>query len=204
MTTSEKYWWIMGHPKFINGDMVPPRIDIEPHDVCPITNRIESFKALNTKTQFWVEFISPMYIEQDDEWVQAHDYELDCGGDTYDEAIDELYKNVLNTYGDYTQQEADDTFNKVHAVISTSSIYNSTKTIWEERHGWSSSVIDAEAKETILEDIKNIKSTIEALREFIKSCTIEQQKEAKMHLESEECKLWVLEKSFEKGIDLDL
>ncbi|AXC38800.1 UNVERIFIED_ORG: hypothetical protein [Escherichia phage CMSTMSU] len=68
-----------------------------------------------------------MYIEQDDEWVQAHDYELDCGGDTYDEAIDELYKNVLNTYGDYTQQEADDTFNKIHAVISTSSIYNPAK-----------------------------------------------------------------------------
>ena len=194
----------MGHPKFINRDMDSPRIDIEPHDVCPITNRIEAFKALNTKTQFWVEFISPMYIEEDDEWVQAHDYELDCGGDTYDEAIDELYKNVLNTYGDYTQEEADETFNKIHAFLSTPSIYNPEKTVWEERHEWSSSVIDTEAKETFIENKKNIKSTIEALQLFIKSCTIEQLTEAKIHLESEECKLWVLEKSIKKGIDLDL
>lgn len=204
MTTSEKYWWILAHPKFINKDMVPARIDIEPHDVCPMTNRIEDFKALNTKTQFWVEFLSPMYIEQDDEWVQAHDYQLDCGGDTYEEAIDKLYKNVLNTYGDYTQQEADNTFNKIHAFKSTPSIFNPTKTVWEERHSWSSCVIDEETKEKIIDDIKNLKNTIEALREFIMSCTIEQQKKAKIHLESEECKLWVLEKSIEKGIDLDL
>ncbi|BBM62050.1 hypothetical protein EO157G_4610 [Escherichia phage SP27] len=204
MTTSEKYWWILGHPKFINKDMVPARIDIEPHDVCPMTNRIEDFKALNTKTQFWVEFLSPMYIEQDDEWVQAHDYQLDCGGDTYEEAIDKLYKNVLNTCGDYTQQEADNTFNKIHAFKSTQSIFNPTKTVWEERHSWSSCVIDEETKEKIIDDIKNLKNTIEALREFIMSCTIEQKKEAKIHLESEECKLWVLEKSIEKGIDLDL
>ena len=204
MTTSEKYWWILGHPKFINKDMVPARIDIEPHDVCPMTNRIEDFKALNTKTQFWVEFLSPMYIEQDDEWVQAHDYQLDCGGDTYEEAIEKLYKNVLNTYGDYTQQEADNTLNKIDAFKSTPSIFNPTKTVWEERHSWSSCVIDEETKEKIIDDIKNLKNTIEALREFIMSCTIEQQKEAKIHLESEECKLWVLEKSIEKGIDLDL
>ncbi|EOP4613784.1 TPA: hypothetical protein IFD62_000400 [Escherichia coli] len=204
MTTSEKYWWILGHPKFINKDMVPARIDIEPHDVCPMTNRIEDFKALNTKTQFWVEFLSPMYIEQDDEWVQAHDYQLDCGGDTYEEAIDELYKNVLNTYGDYTQQEADDKFHKIHSFNASQSIYNPAKTVWEERHSWSSCVIDEETKEKIIDDIKNLKNTIQALRAFIKSCTIEEQQEAKIHLESEECKLWVLEKSLEKGIDLDL
>ena len=202
MTTSEKYWWILEHPKFINRDMVPPRIEIEPHDVCPSTNRIEQFHALNTKTQLWVEFMSPMYVESDDEWVQAHDYELDCGGDSYDEAIDELYKNVLSTYGDYTQKDADDTFNQIHTI--SPSIYNSTNLIWEERYNWSACLIDPESKELMQSEIKTIKSTIEALQNYLKSCTIEQQEEASVYLETEECKLWTLKKSIEKGIDIDL
>lgn len=203
MTTSEKYWWILQHPAFLNKDMVSARIEIEPHDVCPHTNRIEDFKALNTKTQLWVEFMSPMYMEDTKQWVQAHDYELDCGGDTYDEAIDKLYQNVVSVYGEYTEEESEEIYKALHP--SASNYFSQFANLaWEEKHKWDVSIFDEEGKRCYIHDCKSTKITIEALRLYLNSCTIEQQEEARMHLESEECKLWVLEKSIEKGIDLDL
>ena len=206
MTTSEKYWWIMNHPKFFNKDMVAPQIDIEPHDVCPSTNRIEDFSALNTKTQLWVEFLVPMLDESTGKWVQAHDFELDCGGDTYAEAINNIYNNVLRVYGNYTDDESDEIFNTVHGqqLSSTSSMFSSIMKAHESRSAWNTCILDEFTKISLQEDIKNIENTINALQTFMKTCTLEQLKEAKKHLDTEECKLWLIQKSLEKGIDLDI
>ncbi|HCQ0858543.1 TPA: hypothetical protein OGU99_000469 [Escherichia coli] len=205
MTTSQKYWWILGHPEFINKDYVDARIDVEPHDVCPITNRIEDYPALNTKTQYWIEMLTPFFDEDEGKFVRGHEYELDCGGDTYEEAIDNLYTKILEKYGDYTQEEAEAKYDAVHQRVVTKSAFPSSMFQPAElRNTWENSKLSEIELDYIPGDIENIKGTIKALKEFLKTCTIEEQEEANKHLQSEECKLWVLEESLRKGIDYNI
>lgn len=106
MNISEKYWWISQHPKVV--DFADSAIiEITPHMVCPETNRVENLSMLNTKLQFWVEFMIPHFDEQFKTQCHSHDWELDCGGDTWEEAVEALYQKVLNKYGDYTKEDLD-------------------------------------------------------------------------------------------------
>lgn len=106
MNIAEKYYWITQHPKYVPfADSAI--IEITPHMVCPETNRIEDLQLLNTKLQFWVELLIPHFDEQFKQHCHAHDYELDCGGDTWEEAVENLYKLVLEKYGDYTEEDMD-------------------------------------------------------------------------------------------------
>lgn len=106
MNIAEKYYWITQHPKYVPfADTAV--IEITPHMVCPETNRIEDLQLLNTKLQFWVELMIPHFDEQHKQYCHAHDYELDCGGDTWEEAVENLYKLVLEKYGDYTEEDMD-------------------------------------------------------------------------------------------------
>lgn len=56
---------------------------------------------LNTKTQIWLEF-GEAYLDIDEDTnVQfIHDYNLDCGADTFEEAIIELANLVDKYYND--------------------------------------------------------------------------------------------------------
>ncbi|SOK58401.1 hypothetical protein [Yersinia phage fHe-Yen9-04] len=106
MNICEKYYWITEHPKIVEfADSA--MIEVTPHMVCPETNQIETLEILNTKLQFWVEFMIPHFDEQFKVYGHAHDWELDCGGDTWEEAIDNLYQKVLEKYGNYTQEDLD-------------------------------------------------------------------------------------------------
>lgn len=63
--------------------------------VNPETNTIEDDKTLNTKTQVWLE--SGSY---EDEHAQGcHDCDLDCGADTFENAIIELANLVFKKFG---------------------------------------------------------------------------------------------------------
>lgn len=106
MNIAEKYYWITQHPKYVPfADTAI--IEITPHMVCPETNRIEDLQILNTKLRFWVELMIPFFDEQHKQHCHAHDYELDCGGDSWEEAVENLYKLVLEKYGDYTEEDMD-------------------------------------------------------------------------------------------------
>lgn len=69
---------------------------VEVVKVDPETNCIEDDSARNTKTQIWFE--AGPYLSEHDCW--SHDYDLDCGGDTFEEAIINLSKLVHEKYGD--------------------------------------------------------------------------------------------------------
>lgn len=70
-------------------------LDIEVVLVCPITKHIEDNPKNNTLTQVWLESGAWDY-----EHAQCtHDYKLDCGGDTFEEAIIKLSKLVKKHYG---------------------------------------------------------------------------------------------------------
>jgi hypothetical protein len=63
--------------------------------VNPANNRIENDDVLNTKIQVWLECGK---YNEDYEQGQ-HDIDLDCGADTFEEAIIKLAKLVADKYG---------------------------------------------------------------------------------------------------------
>ena len=79
--------------------------------VNPENNRIEDDDSLNTKTMVWLECggysdITSHEMEIADSksllsgW-RTHDWDLDCGADTFEDAIMALAKDVMEKYGDY-------------------------------------------------------------------------------------------------------
>jgi len=62
--------------------------------VNPLTNEVDDDQTKNTKTQVWLE-VGP-WSEQ----YHTHDWDLDCGGDTFEEAIIKLADLVKQYYGD--------------------------------------------------------------------------------------------------------
>lgn len=67
-------------------------LEIDVVKVNPINSMIENDDNRNTKTEVWLEFGA--VLEED---VCEHDTRLDCGGDTFEEAIVEL-ANLVDTY----------------------------------------------------------------------------------------------------------
>lgn len=67
--------------------------------VCPETNRIEPDTTKNTKIQFWLEH-GP-YISATDNYPYnrcSHDLDLDCEGDTFEDALINLANLVTKYY----------------------------------------------------------------------------------------------------------
>ena len=62
--------------------------------VNPLTNEVDDDQTKNTKTQVWLE-VGP-WSEQ----YHTHDWDLDCGGDTFEEAIIKLAELVKQYYDD--------------------------------------------------------------------------------------------------------
>ncbi len=69
--------------------------------VDPLTKRIEDDAVRNTETNVWLEcgpwVLSPYEIN----FVPAHDISLDCGGDTFEEAICRLADLVAEHESEY-------------------------------------------------------------------------------------------------------
>lgn len=80
---------------FLNGC-----IDIDVVKINPKSNEIEIAeyrKHLNTKTQIWLEYGEVYKDENTNRIGFCHDIELDCGGDTFEEAIINLANNMKNS-----------------------------------------------------------------------------------------------------------
>lgn len=68
--------------------------------VNPETNEIDDDLSKNTKVQVWLEH-GPWEKSADAIFPQhTHDWDLDCGGDTFEEAIIELANLVKKHYND--------------------------------------------------------------------------------------------------------
>ena len=95
----DKYYWIMDHPlnRVSEINFFQNEIDIQPQLVNPMTNEVDRDDSLNTKVEFWVEF---SYFDVECE-ANAHDIEFDCGGDSYEEAVEALFQLVYDKFGDY-------------------------------------------------------------------------------------------------------
>jgi len=110
------WWYLQQHPIVhdeVAASYFEESFDVYVVKVDPHTSTIEDDKARNTQTQVWLEF-GPRYFEVDmspEEWcanhydlfdgsVPSHDVELDCGADTYEQAIVELARRVSERYGD--------------------------------------------------------------------------------------------------------
>jgi hypothetical protein len=69
-------------------------LDINVVKVNPITMAIDDNKELNTKVEIWLE--AGAYRKE----CATHDYDLDCGADTFEEAIVKLANLVQQKFGD--------------------------------------------------------------------------------------------------------
>lgn len=63
---------------------------------------------MNTKPEWWVEVsVANKDFDPEASWpsfesfAHTHDWDLDCGGDTIEEAVDVMYNLVKEKYGDY-------------------------------------------------------------------------------------------------------
>lgn len=129
MEFHEAWYWLCRHPAFVAKGAAGRRypfarfteaLDIMVARVDPITRRIEDDTERNTHTEVWLE-CGP-YNDPDeegiknnfypDEWIQygipCHDINLDCGGDTFEEAIIKLADLVKLHHGDYAEPDGVD------------------------------------------------------------------------------------------------
>lgn len=119
------WYYLKGHPafwKFYGSDDMPHaerfherylepeqgvanRIEVWVAKVNPATGRTDDDDTLNTQTEIWLE--TGMYRWPDKHFreyaVPYHDYTLDCGGATYEQAIINMARNVHDTYGNDRQ-----------------------------------------------------------------------------------------------------
>ena len=64
------------------------------------TNSIDDDFSKNTKVEFWLECGPREYCEDFGRIVPTHDLDLDCGGETFEDAIIELARLVSCCYGE--------------------------------------------------------------------------------------------------------
>jgi hypothetical protein len=100
----EAWWFLAEHPDFVDefGLSILDSLNIEVVKVNPLNNRISDNKIFNTKTMVWLEWGPKIQVEVEEGkpvWAYSHDTDLDCGGDTFEEAIIALAKLVEKKYG---------------------------------------------------------------------------------------------------------
>jgi len=101
----EAYWWLYEHPIFqyeydlnpmldekVMDSFFERAIDMDVVKVNPENNTIEDDVTLNTKTQVWIEMGGD--YDRESHCCQMHNWYLDTGGDTYEEAIISVAKRV--------------------------------------------------------------------------------------------------------------
>ena len=90
-------WRFLAEHKIFNETFEYDRLWTHVTRVNPDTNELDTDRTKNTKIQVWIECFpdNPDMISG-----RFHDTDLDCGGDTFEEAIIQLAKLVKNKYGE--------------------------------------------------------------------------------------------------------
>ena len=92
MNTCEKYFSIIDNELLkakYNVDELS--IELTPNMVNPVNDTIEDNSTLNTKLVWWIEVIGFSNKPDSCGCHHSHIWELDCGGDSAEEAIEALY-----------------------------------------------------------------------------------------------------------------
>ncbi len=100
----ESWHYLKNHPIFC--DEFEKCLDIEIVKVNPVNKMVEDDDSLNTLTQVWLE-CGPYQKD-----CLTHDIDLDCGGDTFEEAIINLSKLVNKFYGNEEDKALEKVKNK--------------------------------------------------------------------------------------------
>ncbi|MFA5397354.1 MAG: hypothetical protein WC346_15190 [Methanogenium sp.] len=106
----EAFWFLHDHSEFYNPQMManyPKDADMwsgfnkcfewSYQKINPMTGCIDKDSHKNTKTQVWIE--CGAYMKICSKYYPSHDVKLDCGGDTFEEALITLANLVLKHYG---------------------------------------------------------------------------------------------------------
>lgn len=118
----DAWWFLDGHPVFVetfsHGLTLPNfqrALDIHVAKVSPKSNHVCDDNRKNTKTRIWLEcgpwesakemIPKGVKIQKGFYGTFSHDIKLDCGADTFEEAIIKLANLVLKEYGDYKKEE---------------------------------------------------------------------------------------------------
>jgi len=109
----EAFWWLEAHPAFFHATEhtldLPGFFDslnIQVQKVNPLTKLIDGDESLNTLVEIWLS-VGPWEEVGEDEdaygtgEMSSRDYDLNCGGPSYEEAIIEMARLVNEHYGDY-------------------------------------------------------------------------------------------------------
>ena len=205
MNIAEKYYWITEHPAYVPfGDVAV--IEITPHMVCPETNCIEKLDFLNTKLRFWVEFMTPFYDEELKAHHHIHDWELDCGGDTWEEAVEALYQKVLEKYGDYTEEDADNHRKEAMKDFDMDSFFKNAKVISESEPNTDEIIplLDYEI-ESFEEDIKRLERLLPVLNIALQKegLTMQEYSDIELEIICIDHDLEVAKKSLELGYNVE-
>ena len=97
----EAWWFLVEHPEFKIDDYEGNFEDclcIEVQKVNPATETIDDNEKLNTKVEIWLECGGYIFDDHLGRVIPCHDTRLDCGGDTFEEAIINLAKKVKQFY----------------------------------------------------------------------------------------------------------
>ena len=207
LNACDKYYWILEHPAFINKGYVSPALDVDPHMVCPTTDRIEDFSRLNTKHRLWVELMVPYFDTDINEWRHSHDYHCDTGGDTWEEMIESLYSLVLDKYGSYTDDDVAKKNFEIHGIRIHSQTCKAKNRKLHVRWNlnqpkWSDDILKEHYIETIQEEVKEVQGTILALTEYRKTCNISEYVDVDAEMEKMQFILFEQQLSLQTGIDL--
>lgn len=113
------YWGRLAMKAMKNGcyeTAFPANLDVDVVKVNPETNSIDDDKSKNTATRIWIEvatYANKDKYQERDGWPEdafkgycCHDYQLDCGGATYEEAIIKLANLVWKHYGIYGHRKS--------------------------------------------------------------------------------------------------
>lgn len=93
---TKKYYECIDHPS-IGCPEYQGTIELTPHMVNPLNSTIEEDLTLNTKLEWWIEYSRVDKLTDD---CKTHYWDLDCGGDTAEEAVCNLHALILKHYPD--------------------------------------------------------------------------------------------------------
>lgn len=113
MMICDMYYFIKNHPELCPVG-IEAEIEVIPMAVHPFTGEWED-GVENTKDVIALELcvtrkydpeVHGLRNPQGGNTIGCHEWELDCGGDCFEEAVHELYKQVVEKYGTYNEEEA--------------------------------------------------------------------------------------------------
>ncbi len=88
----DAWWWLVE-----NHEWVINRLNIDVVKVDPKSKRVLNDASRNTLINYWLE--SGPWEKQEKEMVPTHDIRLDCGADTFEQAIIKIARLTKKHYG---------------------------------------------------------------------------------------------------------